>query len=269
MKRRTHKQLRADLSRIKLEGKTLKQQMKTIANQYSKIGKTIPKKIRENRATQRDIRNYMSTLINFLDNKIEKHDLYLNNNIQKALKELNQIQRARHIAMSKELEGYDKQFIKGFLSGKVAVLGRDSITSVVDTNSYDLNRIQRIAELNKISPVVAIKQEIKAMKKALNDFKNDSPQRYILEQIKTYMSFQGYNLSDKNIKEIQNKAKSIDWLGSVRVINAMESRIDKSAYEIYKGSWDMNDNRLLMQIILEDLKRARHSNMVQYVRLIE
>ena len=108
MSKRTSKQLRADLARIKLEGKSLKKQMQTIAKQYLKMGKTLPKKLQEERATQRDIRGYMKTLINILDDKIEKREIYQDNGIKKSLNELNKIQRLRYSTMANELQGYEE-----------------------------------------------------------------------------------------------------------------------------------------------------------------
>ena len=269
MSKRTSKQLRADLTRIKLEGKSLKKQMQTIAKQYLKMGKTLPKKLQEERATQRDIRGYMKTLINILDNKIEKREIYQDNGIKKSLNELNKIQRLRYSTMANELQGYDKQFIKEFLNGKVAVLGRHSTTSVVPTTPYNMERIIKLAQLNKVSPLVYIKQELEAMKKDINDFKGDNPKKYIMEQIDKILTSQGYNLTEKNKKDIENKLAKVDWLGGVRIINSIESRIETKAYEIYKGDWDMYHNRKLMEIILDDIKRGSHNNMVQHVRLID
>ena len=171
--------------------------------------------------------------------------------------------------MANELQGYDKQFIKEFLNGKVAVLGRNSTTSVVPTTTYDMERIIKLAQLNKVSPLVYIKQEIEAMKKDINDFKVDNPKKYIMEQIDKILTSQGYNLTEKNKKDIENKLAKVDWLGGVRIINSMETRIETKAYEIYKGDWDMYHNRKLMEIILDDIKRGSHNNMVQHVRLID
>ena len=47
------------------------------------------------------------------------------------------------------------------------------------------------------------------------------------------------------------------------------SEFETKAYEIYKGDWDMYHNRKLMEIILDDIKRGSHNNMVQHVRLID
>lgn len=268
-RKRTSKQIRADISRIKLEGKSLKQQMQIIAKQYIKMGRTIPKKIREERANKRDLTGYMKTLINSLDKKIEKRELRSNREFNNALNELNNIQRLRHKIMSSELQGYDKQFVKEFLSGKVAILGRDSTTSVVSTNTYDIERVIKLAEKNKVSPLVYIKQEIQASKKALKDFENDNPRQYIVKQIQDILLSQGYELTSKNLKDINNRIKTVDWLGGVRIIKSMERRIETKAYESYKGDWDNYGNRKLMEIILEDIRRASHNNMIQHVRLID
>lgn len=268
-KKRSVRQIRADISKITLEGKTLRQQMKIIARQYTKLGRVIPKKIIEGRANKRDIRNYMSTLINVLDKKIERQNLITDKEFIKTLDELNSTQHLRHKLMSNELQGYDKQFINEFLGGKVAILGRNSTLSVVSTKSYGINRIIRLAELNNVSPIVFMKDEIKSLKKDLEDFKGDNPKEYILDQIKQITSQAGFTLTDKNIKDINSRLNKIDWLGGVRIINAMEHRIDTHIYEVYKGVWSKNDNRILMETILEDIKRGSHQNMVQHVRLID
>ena len=268
-KKRTSKQLRADINRIKLEGKTLKQQMKVIANQYSKMGRSIPKKLQENRATKRDILGYMRTLITVLDNKIERQDLRSNKDFNNTLNELNAIQKLRHKIISESLQGYDKQFVKEFLGGKVAILGRNSSTSVVNTNLYDMDRIIRLSKRNRVSPIAFMKEEIKALKKSIQDFKNDSPKEYILEQMTKILESQGYKLTNKNLKDVENNLNKIDWLGGLRIIKGMEARIESKAYESYKGDWDLYGNRKLMEIILDDIKRGSHNNMVQHVRLID
>lgn len=268
-RKRTAKEIRADIFKINLESKTLKQQMKIIAKQYTKLGRKIPKKVREGRANKRDIIGYMKTLIKLLDNIIEKRELSNNKEFINALNELNNIQRLRHKTISAELQGYDKQFVREFLSGKVAILGRDSTTSVVNTNLYDIDRVIKLAERNKVSEIVYLKQEIEASKKALKDFENDNPRQYIVKQIQDILLSQGYELTSKNLKDINNRIKTVDWLGGVRIIKSMERRIETKAYESYKGDWDNYGNRKLMEIILEDIKRASHNNMVQHVRLID
>lgn len=268
-KKRTSKQIRADINRIKLEGKTLKQQMNVIAKQYVKMGRSIPKKLQENRASKRDIMGYMKTLITVLDNKIERQDLRSNKNFNDTLTELNNIQKLRHKVMSESLQGYDKQFVKEFLGGKIAILGRNSSTSVVNTNLYDMDRIIKLSERNRMSPIAFMKDEIKALKKSLQDFKSDSPKEYILEQMNKILESQGYKLTTKNLKDIENNLNKIDWLGGVRIIKGMEARIENQAYESYKGDWDLYGNRKLMEIILDDIKRGSHNNMVQHVRLID
>lgn len=267
-KKRSAKQLRADINRIKLEGKTLKQQMDIIAKQYIKLGRAIPKRIQESRATKRDINNYMKTLIKVLDDRIQKQDLSRNKEFMNTLNQLNNIQMLRHKLISESLQGYDKQFIKEFLGGKVAILGRGTTTSVVNTNIYDTERVIRLASRNNLSEIVFMKEEIKALTKTLQEFEHDTPKEYILEQMKFILESQGYSLSKKNLKLMQTHINKIDWLGGVRIIKGMESRIETLAYEKYLSQWSAHDNRILMEIVLDDLKRGSHNNMIQYARLI-
>lgn len=269
MKRRSNKQIRADISRIRLEGKTLKQQMTIVAKQYTKLGRSIPKKLQESRATKRDIFGYMKTLIKVLDDKIQKQDLRSDKEFTNTLNKLNDIQKLRHNLMSNALQGYDKQFISEFLNGKVAILGRGVTTSVVNTNLYDMERIIKLAERNNISEIAFMKEEIKAFEKSIKEFEHDTPKEYIHQQILDILDRQGYKLTNKNLRDIETHINKIDWLGGLRIIKAMESRIESEAYSIYKEEWGSHDNRKLMEIVLDDLKRGSHNNMVQYVRLIK
>ena len=269
MKKRSIYQLRADLQRINIESKSLKQSMKTIANQYIKQGRAIPKKLQEQRATKRDMYKYVNTLLKSLDRRIEKREAFTDNKFQNLLHQLNQVQQLRRQTMANELQGYDKTFVKDFLNGKVAVLGRGITTSVVHTKEYSTERILQLAQNNHVSPIVYLKQQIKSYQKENEAFKNDNPREYIVQQIKDIVGNAGYTLSEKNIKDIEFKLRSVDWLGGVKLVKAMEGKAERIQYETYLGDWDLNDNRKLMDTIFDDLKRARHNNMVQYVRTID
>lgn len=269
MKRRSYRQIRADIYRIKWESKTLKQQNKLIAKQYAKLGRVIPLKARELRANQRDIQGYVKTLIKVLDKKIREEDLENDDKFKQLLQQLNDIQVARHKTLSNALMGYDNQFIKEFLSGKVAILGRGVTTSVVNTNLYDIDRVIKLADRNGLEEVAFMEQEIKALKKSMEEFEHDTPKEYIHQQILDILDRQGYKLTKKNLRDIETHINKIDWIGGLRIIKAMESRIETEAYSIYKEDWGSHDNRKLMEIVLDDLKRGSHNNMVQYVRLIK
>lgn len=269
MKKRSIYQLRADLQRINLESKSLKHSMKTIAQQYAKQGKAIPKKIQEQRATKRDMYNYLRTLTNNLDKRIEKREAFTDNKFQNLLKELNQVQQARRTTMANELQGYDKSFVNDFLNGKIAVLGRGITTSVVHTKEYSTEKILNLSNKNKVSPIVYLKQQINSYKKDIENFKNDNPKQYALEQIKNIVETAGYNLSDKNMKELSQKVNKLDWLGTVKLIKSTEAMNEKQVYEIYLPEWSQDDNRILMQSLFDSVNRATHNRMVQYIRTID
>lgn len=269
MKRRSYRQIRADIYRIKWESKTLKQQNKLIAKQYEKLGRVVPLKARELRANQRDIQGYVKTLIKALDKKIKEEECKNDSYFIYLLEQLNNLQAKRHKQMKEALTGYDSQFVKEFLSGKVAILGRGVTTSVVNTNLYDIDRILKLADRNGIDHIKFMEQEISALTKSMREFNHDTPKEYIHQQILDILDRQGYKLTNKNLRDIETHINKIDWLGDIRVIKAMESRIETEAYSTYKEDWGSHDNRKLMEIVLDDLKRASHNNMVQYVRLIK
>ena len=269
MKKRSIYQLRADLLKINLGSKSLKQAMKIVMQQYIKQGRVIPKKLQEERATKRDMQNYMNTLLNQLNKRIEKREAHTDTKFQKLLNELNNVQKARYQSMASQLEGYDSSFVKEFLNGKIAVLGRGITTSVVNTKPFTTERILKQADFNHVSPIVYLQQEIKAFKKDLQDFKNDNPKEYIIDELQKIMSEAGYTLSDKNLKDIKFKLKSVDWLGSVKLIKSIEEKSGRLMYEKYLGYWDLDDNRVLMDTIFDDISRAKHNRMIQYTRLID
>ena len=63
MKKRSIYQLKNDLSRINLDSKqSVKKKQETIAKQYEKQGKAIPKKLQEGRATVSEVKKYLNTL---------------------------------------------------------------------------------------------------------------------------------------------------------------------------------------------------------------
>lgn len=269
MKKRSIYQLRSDLDRINLEGKSLRQTQRTVAKQYEKQGRSIPKKLQQGRATKRDMQKYLMTLKNSLDNKIEKREAYNNNKLINALDELNRVQQQRRNIIKNELQGYASEFVNSFLNGKVAVLGRGISTSIISTKPYTLERILNIAKNNKSTPISTINRLIESYQDNLRNIKDENYEQYIVDSFKDIVERAGYNLSDRNIKEIKQKLRYVDWLGATKLIKTIEDKAERLAYETYLGVWDLDDNRKLMDTIFDDIKRASHNRMIQYVRTID
>lgn len=269
MKKRSIYQLRADLDRINLEGKSLRQTQQTVAKQYEKQSRAVPKKLQEGRATKRDMQKYLMTLKNSLDKKIEKREAYDNKKLINALDELNRVQLQRRNMIKKELQGYASEFVEGFLNGKVAVLGRGISTSMISTKPYTLDRILKIADNNRSTPISTINRLTESYRDDLRNIKDENYEKYIIDSFKDIMERAGYNLSDRNIKEIKQKLRYVDWLGATKLIKAIEGKAEKLTYDAYLGVWDLDDNRKLMETIFDDIQRASHNRMIQYVRTID
>lgn len=269
MKKRSIYQLRNDLDRINLEGKSLRQTQKTVARQYEKQGRSIPKKLQQGRATKRDMQKYLMTLKNSLDNRIEKREAYSNTKLINALDELNRVQHQRRNIIKNELQGYSSEFVNSYLNGKVAVLGRGITSSAISTKPYTMERILNIAKDNNSNPISTIKRLTEGYQDNLRNIKDDNYDQYIIEQFKDIVERAGYNLSDRNIKEMKQKLRYVDWLGATKLTKTIEGKAETLTYETYLGVWDLDDNRKLMETIFDDIQRASHSRMVQYVRTID
>lgn len=269
MKKRSIYQLRSDLDRIKLEGKSLRQTQRTVAKQYEKQGRSIPKKLQQGRATKRDMQKYLMTLKNALDKKIEKREAYNNSKLINALDELNRVQEQRRNIIKNELQGYASEFVNSFLNGKVAVLGRGISTSIISTKPYTLDRILKIAEDNHSTPISTINRLTESYQDNLRNIKDENYEQYVIDSVKDIMERAGYNLSDKNIKEIKQKLRYVDWLGATKLVKAMEGKAERIAYQTYQETWSLDDNRKLMETIFDDIQRASHNRMIQYVRTID
>lgn len=269
MKKRSIYQLRSDLDRINLEGKSLRQTQRTVAKQYEKQGRSIPKKLQQGRATKRDMQKYLMTLKNSLDNKIEKREAYNNNKLINALDELNRVQQQRRNIIKNELQGYASEFVNSFLNGKVAVLGRGITSSVISTKPYTLERILNIAKNNNSNPFSTIKRLTEGYQEDLKNIKDNNYEQYIVNTIKDIVENAGYQLSDKNINDIKQKLRYVDWLGATKLVKAMEGKAERIAYQTYQEVWSLDDNRKLMETIFDDIQRASHNRMVQYVRTID
>ena len=159
----SNKRLKANIKRINLDTKSKKQAENVIIQQYEKVGRKLPTKLLTGTATKSDMKRYKQTLINTLDRRIAKDELKTNS-IQSNLRILNDLQSKRDRIIDSKLNGYDNDFKKGFKSGKVAVLGRGITFSIHTTRNYTESQILKLAKNNKIKPLKAIKNEIKAIK---------------------------------------------------------------------------------------------------------
>ena len=215
------------------------------------------------------MQKYLMTLKNSLDKKIEKREAYDNKKLINALDELNRVQLQRRNMIKKELQGYASEFVEGFLNGKVAVLGRGISTSMISTKPYTLDRILKIADNNRSTPISTINRLAESYRDDLRNIKDENYEQYIIDSFKDIMERAGYNLSDRNIKEIKQKLRYVDWLGATKLIKSIEGKAEKLTYDAYLGVWDLDDNRKLMETIFDDIQRASHNRMIQYVRTID
>ena len=172
-------------------------------------------------------------------------------------------------AQSVLLNGYDEDFKKGFKSGKVAVLGRGITFSIHTTRNYTENQILKLAKNNKIKPLKAIKNEIKAIKEDIKNLNSADNTNYIFNQLKEFMELQGFSLTESNKKKILNRLKKIDWLGSQKLMATFNSKLEKKFYEIYKDGLSQENNDDLLQSIFNDINKASKDKITMYGRLIE
>ena len=229
----SNKRLKANIKRINLDTKSKKQAENVIIQQYEKVGRKLPTKLSTGTATKSDMKRYKQTLINTLDRRIAKDELKTNS-IQSNLRILNDLQSKRERIIDSKLNGYDNDFKKGFKSGKVAVLGRGITFSIHTTRSYTESQILKLAKNNKIKPLKAIKNEIKAIKEDIKNLNSADNTNYIFNQLKEFMELQGFSLTESNKKKILNRFKKIDWLESQKLMATVNSKLEKKFYEIYK-----------------------------------
>ena len=264
----SNKQLRASINKIQLDKKTKKQAQKTLLKQYEKVGRNVPKKLQEGTATKAEMRKYQQTLLNTLNRRIDKEEVG-SSSVQRYLHELNNIQHKRKELIEGKLQGYDENFVKGFLKGKIAVLGRGITYSVFTTKDYTENQIINMAKNNKKSIKDTIKSEIQALKNDSKALKNIDNTNYIYNKIKDYIEMQGYSITNSNKSKILTRLKKIDWLGSQKLIATIQSKINDKFYEIYKEQLQENNNEDLLESIFDDIKKATREKTTMYARLLE
>ena len=264
----SNKRLKSNIKRINLDTKSKKQAENVLIQQYEKVGRKLPSKLLTGTATKSDMKRYKQTLINTLDRRIAKDELK-SNSIQSNLRILNDLQSKRERVIDSKLNGYDEDFKKGFKSGKVAVLGRGITFSIHTTRNYTENQILKLAKNNKIKPLKAIKNEIKAIKEDIKNLNSADNTNYIFNQLKEFMELQGFSLTESNKKKILNRLKKIDWLGSQKLMATFNSKLEKKFYEIYKDGLAQENNDDLLQSIFNDINKASKDKISMYARLIE
>lgn len=268
MAKRSSKQLKADLGKINLESKTTRQAQNLIAKQYNKLGRKIPQKIQNETATMRDMERYMRTLNNAVDRRITR-ELVKEPKTQKKLNRLNRLQDARREAMEGILKGYDKNFVKGYVSGKVAVLGRNLTTSMIPTTRYSEVKAARVAALNNKSVGEWLDIKIEAMEKDLEDIKSleNRDYSYLIDDLRSLVEIEGYTLSDKNENKLRNALKGLDFLGAERLIKVVNQKLEDSFYRAYKMDLEENDNEELVESLRQDIIHARKINTSEKIRI--
>lgn len=268
---RTAKQLRNDLRRINLETKSLNKQMEIMARQYEKLGRTVPQRLREHRATTRDIHNYWNTINNVVNRRVERQELTEDKGINKLINEYNKIQDERKEMVSTLLQGYGTNFTNNFLKGKQAILGRGVTFGITSTSNITLNQAMNKAKRTKQSTKEYLSKEIKSLerdKQNLKELTNDE-REFIANQIKELIETQGFSLSDKNMNKIKSKLSSTDWLGSQKLLKTINARIETAFYMIYKESLESGNNAELLDSIFSDINKSNHTKMTMYTKIMD
>lgn len=270
---RSLKQQKADFERIKFETKTVKQATKIISSQYEKIGRKVPKKILEGRATKSDINRYRNTIENSYNREILKKDFSSSHKISSLYNKLSDIQQARTNVVKDMLQGYDNRFVKGFLKGQKAVLGKNISYEISSTKLPSFIEIDRLAKQNGISVEKYLKNEIKALSKDLMNLKENSNNSksvdYMMGEIKKLIETQGHTFSEANEDKIKRSLATLDFLGFQKLSSIISTKLDNLFYEIYKKLLKMLGNRDLVISIMEDISKSRKSKLIDHVRLIE
>ncbi len=270
---RTLKQERASFERINFETKTTKQASKIITERYLALGRKLPKKLENGNATKKDIARYQQTIRNVYDRKIINNEMKGSNKISKLYVSLSKIQEQRKNVVTGMLEGYDKSFIKGFLHGKKAVLGKNISYEIASTKLPSLLEIHKLAEMNGVKPEKWLKNEIQALQKDLKNLKsaNDSSKNseYIMKEIKNLIEIEGLNFTKENERTLKTKLSTLDFLGVQKLFNIISIKMDNAFYLIYKSALKSFNNRELIESVMSDINKSNKNNLINHVRLIE
>lgn len=269
MKKRSIYQLRNDLSRINLDSKqTLKKKQETIAKQYEKQGKAIPKKLQEGRATVSDLKKYLNTLVGNVTNRIDKREKANEGYIIRGIEQLNKIEAQRLKVLETKLQGYDKEIINTLKTGGVVSLGRGIVVSLPKIENYNLESLKISAKQDGVTIQNALKFELQSARANLRTLKNEYDIKNIALEIKKLVESEGFILTDKQKNTILKALERTDMLGRHLVTNTIYSKIQNSFYASYMNELKDNNNRELMDDILTDINRGSHNRLIQYARPI-
>lgn len=270
MKKRSIYQLKNDLSRINLDNKnSLKKKQETIAKQYEKQGKALPKKLLEGRATVTDLKKYLNTLVNNVTNRIVKREKANEGYLSRGVEQLNKIEAQRLKVLETKLQGYDKSIINALKRGDVISLGRGIVASLPSIETYTIPRISEIAKQDGVSFQQALKFELQSARANLRSLKNEYDNKSIALEIQKLIESEGFVLTDKQKNVILKALDRTDMLGRHLITNTIYDKIQKSFYASYKNDLKDNNNRELMDDIMTDINRGSHNRVIQYARPID
>ena len=160
MKKRSIYQLKNDLSRINLDSKqSVKKKQETIAKQYEKQGKAIPKKLQEGRATVSDLKKYLNTLVGNVTDRIVRREKADEGYITRGIEQLNKIEAQRLKVLETKLQGYDKNVINTLKNGGVVSLGRGIVVSLPKIEHYTIETLKDMAKHDGVTIQKALKFE--------------------------------------------------------------------------------------------------------------
>ena len=267
MKKRSIYQLKNDLSRINLDSKqTIKKKQETIAKQYEKQGKAIPKKLQEGRATVSDLKKYLNTLVGNVTNRIVRREKADEGYIARGIEQLNKIEAQRLKVLETKLQGYDKNVINALKNGGVVSLGRGIVVSLPKIEHYTIEALKDMAKQDGVTIQKALKFELQSARVNLRVLKNEYDVKNIALEIQRLVESEGFVLTDKQKNSILKALDKTDMLGRHLVTSTIYTKIQNSFYASYMNELKDNNNRELMDDILTDINRASHNRLIQYAR---
>lgn len=267
---RSFKQQRASFNRIVIETKSIKQAQKLIREQYTQLGRKVPKKIENETASMRDVERYMQTLRNAYDRKVYKEELKRDgNSIQKKLNQLNRLHAQRKVAISNQLSGYSPDFVNNIASGREVVIGYNMTYSMVSTEERSLERMKEVAEFNNKPVGKMLDSEIKAMKQDLQQLKSLTVDKeHLLQEFVNVMEENGFVVSNKNMETVRRNLEGMDFLGEEKVKRYIWTKHQNTVYKTYLKELSENDNEKLMLSFISDIKQSKRMAIESRARFI-
>lgn len=267
---RSNKQHLASVNRIKLENKSIRQAQKLITKQYQMLGRKLPQKLANETATFKDMERYMRTIRNTLDRRINK-DIEKKDIVLQKLNKLNRLNRQRKNAMTGLLSGYEDGLVDAYTQGKLIAIGKDITISMPSTNEVSRERIEKLAELNKVESVSDfLDMRIKAMNEDLKEIKSHKNRDYsfMADDIKNIFESHGYIMTEQNMLDLKRRMKNMDFISAVKFQKIMNVKLENRFYEIYKDSLDMNDNDRLIEEFRNDINKSSRTRINEHYRII-